>query len=342
MSKNAAMQELNAAGAGVDDALKAILAKHRSGSSARMYDMLAYFLGFLDEDLKPSKDTPSGKRFRPALCLLIAEGYGAREKTMNAALAIELFHNFTLIHDDVEDHDERRRGKPTLWKLFGVEHAINAGDALAFIASELCANTKPNVAMVLFAAFQETIQGQYMDFELSSGKIDSGSVSVARYMESIEKKTAALIGASAEAAGRCAGQSEDECTQLRTYGRALGIAFQLADDYASVWSTYKETGKDAQSDIRERKRTLPFFPAYEETSAKVRLIELYNMNRQLSEAEMTEVRAIIDATSARAKVLGEIKRYADEAREAAKTLSLPPATRTTLGDLIAALVPQDL
>jgi geranylgeranyl diphosphate synthase type I len=340
MSKDASLQALNAAGSGVDDALKEILAKHGTGAAARMYGMLGYFLGFLEADLTTARDRAQGKRFRPALCLLIAEGYGARDRAFDAALSIELFHNFTLIHDDIEDRDELRRGRPTLWKLFGVDHAINAGDALYLIACEALAGTESRVAKALFAAFKEVIEGQYMDFELAARAIDSDAVSVGRYMEMIAKKTGALVGIAAEAAGMCAGQNATECSHLQSYGMLLGLTVQLADDYRSVWSTQKETGKDPYGDIREHKRTLPFFFAREESAERARLAKLYSLKRQLSKIEIDEARKIIDDTSAQARVLEEIRTHASKARAAAAALSLPEGIRAALAELVSALVPE--
>lgn len=331
------MKVLTKSSAEIDAALKKILARQRTGSSARMYDMLGYFFGFLNEHFEPEKDGSSGKRFRPGLCLYLAECYGAREFAMQAALAIELFHNFTLIHDDVEDRDLYRRSKPTLWKLFGVNHAINAGDALSLIACEAAAHAPPAVTKELLAAFGEVIEGQYMDFELSTG---STSFGVAEYMLSTEKKTGALVGIAAQAAGMCASQNEAECAHLREYGRELGIAFQLADDYRSIWSSYEATGKDAHSDIREHKRTLPFFFAYEETKQKARLAELYNLERQLSETEIHEAKEILDSTAARTRTLEVIRTHAQSARTAARALSLPDDVRETLANIVDTLVPE--
>ena len=150
------LKALEHATKGVDQRLKKILKARTHGPAAEMYSMLAYFLGFLDEHLKPASG--SGKRLRPGLCLLIAEGYGARTKAFNAALAIELFHNFTLIHDDVEDRDEVRRNRPTVWKLWGINHAINSGDAQSLLVSELALQAGEKIAPVLMKAFIEVIE----------------------------------------------------------------------------------------------------------------------------------------------------------------------------------------
>ena len=242
-----------------------------------------------------------GKRLRPALCLLLADAYGVRKAASNAAIAIELFHNFTLIHDDIEDGDETRRNKPTLWKKYGVPKAINAGDALNIMACEMTASNAAKE--ILFAAFTEVIEGQHLDFELAEGR---GTIQTC--MKMTEKKTGALFGAAAEVAGVSTGQTKNECVQLRRFGRSLGIAFQLADDYRSIWSSKKETGKDAQSDIREHKRTLPFFLA--RTTA---LEKLYASKRSLSKREISSALSIFNAGNARKATRRAIERHAQNA-----------------------------
>jgi geranylgeranyl diphosphate synthase type I len=267
----------------------------------------------------------SGKRLRPLICLTIAKGYGKKKAAMDAAMAIELFHNFTLIHDDIEDGDETRRNKPTLWKKFGVNQAINVGDALSIMACEMAARTP--AARVLFKAFAEVIEGQHLDFELAGGR---GTIETC--MEMTEKKTGALFGAAAEAAGVCAGRSKSECALLRRFGRSLGIAFQLADDYRSVWSTKKETGKDAQSDIREHKRTLPFFLAKNKALKK-----LYAQRRSLTNSEIISALRIFNESGARVATLQAIERYVDRACAAIKKTRARAHERDILMELARTL-----
>lgn len=332
----------------VDTALKRIFSSRARGHEAKLYQMLEYFLGFRGQTLRPTREKGSAKRFRPALCLLIAEGYGVRKDALPAAVAIELFHNFTLIHDDIADRDEYRRDRPTLWKLWGDNHALNAGDVQLLMASLLCVNLakEPSInrelGATLLEAFIEVCEGQYIDFELSAVAVGSREMNEERYFRMTRKKTGALVGAAAEAAGIAGKRGKSERRLLRAYGEALGTAFQIADDYRSVWSTRAQTHKDTHSDIRERKRMLPFIAAYDHSSrrARARLKRLYELPRQLTQKEIQEVRSLIGATNARAYVLSRITSYAKKARAAALLLTLPLYTKRTLIELVDNLVPE--
>ena len=329
-----------------DMELAASLETYTHGDAGRMYDMLRYFMGYLNEDFSPTTGE-SGKRFRPSLCLFIADAYGARMQALEAAVAIELFHNFTLVHDDVEDRDEYRRNKPTVWKLWGINHAINAGDAQSLLASEWAMRAAwhpdvgPRISHALSEAFIEVIEGQYLDFELALAAIDSPAVTEETYFKMIEKKSGVLVRIAAEAAGIAAGK-EDERARLREFGVSLGMAYQMADDYRSVWATQVETGKDTHSDIREHKRTLPFLVAYAEATgpARDRLKALYSLDRQLTDAEVAEAGTLIDTTGARAKVGVAVRDYADRARNAVAGLALPQETRDILEGIVDMLVPE--
>lgn len=290
--------------------------------SAPLRGMLRYALG-------------NGKRLRPSLCLLLAQGYGAKRKALDAALAIEMFHNFTLVHDDIADHDEVRRGKPTLWKRFGTDHALNAGDVLSLLSIQRALACGPALSTMLLAAFLEVCEGQELDFTL--GQMPLPKASQKMYSDMTEKKTAALIGAACEAAGIAAAAPAAERKKLRAFGRALGIAYQIADDYASVWSTIALTRKDSFSDIREKKRTLPILIAYHRSSpnARKRLEKLYALPQQLSAKEIKEVRTLIDRADAQAQVLREIERYTKKATALAQALSVSQKTRNELLSFVA-------
>jgi geranylgeranyl pyrophosphate synthase len=324
---------------GLDEALKAILTKRAVGSVAPVYKMLLYFMGFFKVDFAEEAPGVGGKRFRPGLCLFIADAYGAREKAMGAAIAIELFHNFTLIHDDVEDRDEMRRNRPTLWKVWGINHAINAGDIQALLVSEMCLSAGPELGMKLLRYFAEVFEGQYLEFEMQDKPVGDALMTEDNALLVAAKKTGALIAAATECAGIACKQSTAELELLRKYGMNLGMIFQLADDYRSIWETEKETGKDAQSDIREHKRTVPFFAAYKELQggAKKRLEELYSLSCQLTEKEITEALSIVNTTGAREYVLIKIKKYANEARSYAKQLSISDENKSILVGIVEML-----
>ena len=350
LSKHEALHILDSANSGVDEALKAAVLKGATGESEKMYKMLAYFMGFYDEALREVAEPKGGKRFRPGLCLYLSQIYGVREKAFDAAVAIELFHNFTLVHDDVEDRDEMRRNRPTVWKLWGINHAINAGDMQSLIVADAClsiakeGNVGAAIASAILSSAREVIEGQYMDFELADAPIDSGYVTEERCLLMTSKKTGALVRLACDVAGLAAGVPEDELKALRTYGESLGLAFQIADDYRSVWSTHIETGKDTRSDVREHKRTLPFVTALDrlEGTSRSRLAELYSVNRQLTTIEIDEACTLINSTHAREYVLEQLKKYAENARHAAESLRVSEEHRSFLVALIGALAPESI
>ncbi len=227
-----------------------------------LYGMLRYHLGWADEGFRPATVTV-GKRIRPTLLLLATEAQGGDwTQALPAAAAIELLHNFTLIHDDIEDGDEMRRGRATLWKLWGVPQAINAGDALFAISYrgmlDLASKGLP-LARVIAALrrYTEVIvavtEGQCRDLAFESQpEIDEPT-----YLAMIRGKTAALLGLAAELGGLIAGAAPTRTTMLKEFGETLGMAFQMHDDILGLWGDPRTTGKPAGSDIRQRKKTLP-------------------------------------------------------------------------------------
>ena len=331
----------------VDAKLAQTLEARSIPETARMYNMLRYFMGYVDADFAPSTEK-SGKRFRPSLCLLLADAYDAREKALEAAVAIELFHNFTLVHDDVEDRDEYRRNKPTVWKLWGINHAINSGDVQSLIATEWITRAArhpgvgPELATVLVDAFIEVGEGQYLDFELADNPLQGGDVSEERYLLMTARKSGALVRVAAEVAGVAAGKGEEERKHLREFGNYLGLAYQMSDDYRSIWATQLETGKDTHSDIREHKRTLPFLYAYEEVmgETRTRLAELYTLPRQLSEGEIQEVLGIFETTTSKTRVLAMTQKYAGRSKRAAEALDVSGESREILLGIVDMLVPE--
>lgn len=246
----------------LDDALRAY------------YGMLHYHLGWADEHFAPVQ-VKSGKRIRPVLCLLACESAGgAIQAALPAAAAIELLHNFSLIHDDIEDNSPLRRGRPTVWTLWGIPQAINAGDGLftiAHCALERLAQAGVDGERILQAQAMfnrtclELTHGQHMDIEFEK----RATVTVDEYMVMIANKTAALIGASA-AIGALLGNS-DHVQDYRTFGRELGLAFQIQDDVLGIWGDEAITGKSASSDLLTRKKTLPVLYGLER-SAELRAV----------------------------------------------------------------------
>lgn len=226
------------------------------------YGMLRYHLGWADERLNP-EHYPAGKRLRPMLCLIAcSEVGGEASQALAAAAAIELLHNFSLIHDDIEDGDETRRHRATLWKIWGVPQAINAGDAmftLAFAAMQRLARRGVSAQATLDALAQftqtclELTEGQHLDM----GFEQRTDVTVAEYLRMIQGKTAALVGASVAIGAIIGGATTAQIEVLQRFGRASGLAFQIQDDILGIWGDPKVTGKAAGNDLLRRKKSLP-------------------------------------------------------------------------------------
>lgn len=234
----------------------------RTGSPPLLLGMIRYHMGWVDQTFRPSHGD-SGKRIRPLLLLLAAESVGGRwEQAVPAAVAVELLHNFTLIHDDIEDRDTLRRGRPTLWSLWGIPQAINAGDALFAIAYRALLGlsereVRHDSVLIALSRYTEAVigitEGQCMDLAFE----DMPSVDEGTYLRMVEGKTARLIGLSAELGGIIAGAPEPVSTSLREFGEALGMAFQMLDDVLGLWGDPQETGKPVGSDLLNRKKTFP-------------------------------------------------------------------------------------
>jgi geranylgeranyl diphosphate synthase type I len=311
-----------------------------------MYGMMRYFMGYADKDFNKDRH-PVGKRFRPGLLLLIADAYGVAHEALGAALSVELFHNFTLIHDDVVDHDELRRGRPTVWKLWGVDHAINTGDAQLLLALRALEDTKgvpqERIAQLrarLLDLYLEVIEGQYLDFTLAAAKLSDASVSEAVYLAMLQKKTAKLVRAATEAAPILAGKSEEEIAALGDFGDNLGMAYQLYDDWQSIWGDPEKTGKKRAGDIYERKKTLPVIYTRDhlEPADLARIEILYG--ETLDESGVEEVLKLFAKVGADTELEARATKYKEAAIGALTRSSLPLAAKKTLEQIARALVPE--
>jgi geranylgeranyl diphosphate synthase type I len=246
----------------------------RESATTTHYGMMRYHLGWADEHFQP-QSLPTGKRLRPLLCLLAcAEVGGDPCQALPAAAALELLHNFSLIHDDIEDGDELRHHRSTVWKAWGVPQAINVGDgvfALAFAAmQQLTQRGVPaDITLAALELFTQAtialIEGQYLDLHFEQRP----KVTVDEYLRMISGKTAALLGASVAIGAQVGGASPAQVNALQRFGEQLGLAFQIQDDILGIWGDPNETGKAAGNDTLRRKKSLPILHAlnYEETGA---------------------------------------------------------------------------
>lgn len=224
--------------------------------------MLRYPMGWVDEHGNPY-DRPTGKRIRPLMVLFCAEAVGGDwQIALPAAAAVEILHNFSLIHDDIEDNSTVRHGRPTLWKVWGIPNAINIGDAmftLAFQALHHLADTgvRPRAVVEALHAFGDTAftltRGQHLDMRFET----EPTVSVEQYLTMIQGKTAALVSLSAYLGALTVTEDPEVAAHYGDFALGLGMSFQIHDDILGIWGDPKVTGKSAASDILSRKKSLP-------------------------------------------------------------------------------------
>jgi len=297
---------------------------------------------------------------RPLLGLLAFKSLGGDyRKSLPAAAAVELGHNFSLVHDDIEDADRERRHRPTLWAIWGVPLAINAGDAL-FALSRLALyglmeveGYEPQKLLNIMRVYDETClalcEGQYLDISFERRT----DVTVPEYMEMIEKKTAALIAAAVETGAMMATDDREIVDAYRRFGYNLGIAFQIADDLKGTFWTTAATGKPEAGDVRKRKKTLPLVWALENASAAdvSRLTAIYQpmiratdgsgpplRDSQMSDADVDEVLDILERSGARRHAEEEAHRYRDLALVSAAALPVPESQLSELRILVESVI----
>ncbi|MFL5777416.1 MAG: polyprenyl synthetase family protein [Chloroflexota bacterium] len=316
------------------------LVRDRDPSTHGLYEMVRYHLA-LD-----GSGASGGKRIRPLLGLLAyASIAGDHRAAVPGAAAVELGHNFSLVHDDIEDGDRERRHRPALWTVAGVPQAINTGDTL-FSLSRIALHRLTDLGfsdakvLRLMRLFDETClalcEGQYLDIATSESP---APMSVGRYYDMIGRKTAALIAAAIEAGALLATDDESVIARYRAFGWALGIAFQLNDDLLGIWGAERSTGKEP-TDVAHRKKTLPVIYAFEHGSPsdRERLGELYATVDPAAN-DVAEIVAILERVGARDFTRDEARRHRDEAlAELDAAGVVDPAARARLEGIIVSVI----
>ncbi len=282
------------------------------------YGQMQYHLGWVDTHLAATKSNP-GKLLRPTLLLLAYEATGAwgladrspedsayLERALPAAAAIELTHNFTLIHDDIEDSDAERRHRSTLWKVWGIPQAINTGDGMFALArltlwNVLAKGVEGDIAARLGATLDRAClvlaEGQYLDISFE----EQQAISVATYVDMINRKTGALMACAAEMGARLGTRNEEAIARMSSFGEAMGIAFQVRDDLLGIWATTAESGKTPAGDVYRRKKSLPVLHALEHANAQdqATLRRIYQQDEPITTRQVEEVLAIFEQTHTR-------------------------------------------
>lgn len=310
------------------------------------YGMIHYHLGWTTAEFE-SERGPRGKRIRPVLCLLACEALGGDvARAMPAAAAVELLHEFSLIHDDIQDGDHERRHRPTVWVTWGEAHAINAGDGLFALAQlalgGLAENGLPaDLVVEAQIRFNRTAvrlcQGQFLDMSFEQ----RAEVDPDEYLAMINGKTAALIGFAAEVGGLVAGGSDEELTALQTFGEALGMAFQMQDDLLGLWGNPERTGKPAANDLRKHKKSLPITIGLADPSPHgARFRSLY-ARETLDEEAVAEALHLLERIGANGRVRSLAHQEHQRAMDALERLRIPAERRRPLQTLAEALLDRD-
>ncbi len=277
---------------------------------ARLYEPVRYVLD------------GGGKRLRPALLLLAAEVFEVpTERALPAALAVEVFHNFTLVHDDIMDHAEERRGRPSVHVLWDESTAILAGDLMMGMAYDLLAQTETDRLADLVRVFHRMVarlcEGQALDEQFET----ETEVTVPRYLDMIDRKTGALLEAVLTIGGLIGGANDDEVATLAEAGHAFGRAFQIQDDLLDLTADDAQWGKTIGGDLMEGKKTFLLLRALERADGDEHAwFHRIATDGGLPEADIPEARRRMDALGVLAEARDEVLRHYDSGERAVRAL----------------------
>ncbi len=301
--------------------------------------MLRYHLGWVDNYGKAIEGV-TGKQIRPTLVLIsTAAAGGDWRQALPAAAAIELIHNFSLIHDDIQDNSPLRRGRPTLWKIWGVEKAINAGDAMFALAHMalwrlievgVSASRVVDVLALFEAANLTLTYGQHMDMTFEH----QGKVLVADYIEMIGGKSAALLATSMQLGAVIAGLSSEQAQHYADFGYNLGLAFQIRDDILGIWGNPDVTGKSTATDIVSRKKSLPILYGLEHS---IEFSEHYSVPYVPGE-DVDMLVELLGSVGALEFATQEEQKYFDRAQGAYESMEIDSSAGAILGFVVDSLV----
>jgi geranylgeranyl diphosphate synthase type I len=310
-----------------------------------LYRWLSYHLGWADAFGQPAENR-RGKGIRPRLCLIACAAVGADiERAIGAAAAVELTHEFSLVHDDIQDGDQERRGQPALWTIIGIPQAINAGDALYGIArrqiSVASDELAPEVVVDLIRRYDQAcirlVEGQFLDIAFET----TDAITVDDYVTMVHGKTGALLGAAAGLGARSGGASPDVADAFTRYGEALGAGFQMQDDVLGLWGDPALTGKPAGNDLARRKKSLPLILALADPVLGPELAPLYATPQPPDAASVAQWTARIAAAGYREQSSALAERHAAAAMDALAGLDLAPGHFRTLVDMVQQAVARD-
>lgn len=286
-----------------------------------LYEPISYILGL------------GGKRMRPVLTLMTAELFGGKvENALDAALAIEVFHNFSLVHDDIMDDAPLRRGNATVHEKWDVNTGILSGDAMLIYAYQCFENYPAETYKALTKLFSKTAievcEGQQYDVDFET----RDDVTIPEYLKMIEYKTAVLVAAAMQMGAIVAGAKTEDANSIYEFGRNLGIAFQLQDDYLDAYGDPKTFGKQVGGDIMENKKTFLFLKAMEFAPNDDRegLMHLYSIQPDDAMAKVDTVKTIFMESGAVEATKKEIENYTNKAFSTLEGLNIPDENKALL------------
>jgi len=312
-----------------------------------VYDMLRYYMGWVDENGRPH-EAMEGKALRPTLCLFACEAVGgALEMAMPSAVALEFIHTFSLIHDDIQDRDEIRHNRKTLWAVWGDPKALVAGNVLRVVADECLHQLLDSgldydralaAGMLLTEAYLEMIEGQYLDLQFE-GRHD---ISMSDYLNMISRKTGALIRCSLNLGAVVGAQEQGVGDAFKESGRAMGYVFQIIDDVLGVWGDEETTGKPVGADIRRKKNSYPVVYTMGRANDKDQkmLNEIYEKD-ELDDSDVDSVLAVMDRLDVKNQAQQEAEKYANVALESLAPVELSREARQEVEDLAHFLLVRD-
>jgi geranylgeranyl diphosphate synthase type I len=306
----------------------------------------SYHLGWCDRDGNPLDANP-GKAIRPALALLACEAVGSpAEDALCGAVAVELVHNFSLVHDDLMDRDAERRHRPTVWAVWGDATAVLVGDAMLALAHEVIDESDSpyarDAARALNLATSELIRGQVLDVAFER----RGDVRLEECLDMAAGKTGALLAVSAELGAVLGGAPALTTAAFRAYGAELGLAFQLVDDLLGIWGWPDRTGKPVFSDLRARKKTMPIVWALENGGAAGRELAAWldapPPDAGDTDASLRAAAELVERAGGRRWAVEEARDRVVRAGQALDAAGVDPVHREQLDQLARFVVERDL
>jgi geranylgeranyl diphosphate synthase type I len=311
--------------------IEAGLRRVLSGSSS-LLAMIRYHVGLEDERGKAIERM--GKLLRPSLMLFSAEELGVElGVALPAAIALEMVHNFSLIHDDIQDGDRMRRGRPTVWHQYGVAQAINAGDLLYTRAVDQALSVGQMVAEALIEAASEMIEGQASDLSYVGQ-----NVSMETYLEMVDRKTGALFRCALLLGTLLARTSTGVETDAVALGKEMGRIFQIRDDVLGIWGDERLTGKPVGSDIREKKASLPAVLVWERASGQQRsFLEEISSKEEVLPADVDRILAMMGVLGIREDVEDVVSAHLKKAEVFLARIPLTRSGKATMNELLAYL-----